>query len=133
MLSKGVWVSTTITSTVLMIALCYVGWWHQQQWRLRCRNLVNKLSRTDNYLGVRAEKVALGVERGLKTEFNTFGPMSQHNHATKRDISFVPTSRQITGEDALMMKQAKAFALRVSGLGTSILKLLAIFSSHFHR
>jgi hypothetical protein len=37
------WVPTGVTSIVLMIVVCYIGWWYQRHWRIQFRSVVEKL------------------------------------------------------------------------------------------
>ena len=37
------WVPTGVTSIVLMMVTCYIGWWYQRHWRIQFRSVVDKL------------------------------------------------------------------------------------------
>jgi len=37
------WVPTGVTSIILMIVTCYIGWWYQRHWRIQFRTVVDKL------------------------------------------------------------------------------------------
>lgn len=41
--ARKVWLPTGITSIVLMIVTCYIGWWYQRHWRLQFREVVKLL------------------------------------------------------------------------------------------
>jgi hypothetical protein len=41
--ARHYWVNTAIASIVLLIVVCYVGWWYQRHWRYRFTNILDIL------------------------------------------------------------------------------------------
>jgi len=62
------WVPTGVTSIVLLIVVCYVGWWYQRHWRLRFNELIVKILKSRASVSPRGSERGMDIVEGKESE-----------------------------------------------------------------